>query len=180
MIARRTLLLGGAAAAWPVAVRAQQRGIPLVGYLYSGAPETSSHLVTAFRNGLKETGYVEGGNVAVEYRWAHNDNSRLPELAADLVARRVAVIAAPGAPAAALAAKAATATIPIVFRTGADPVKLGLVASLNRPGGNVTGVSTMAGELGTKQLGLLQELLTRSTRIAVLTSPNDRSRQFLH
>jgi putative tryptophan/tyrosine transport system substrate-binding protein len=167
-------LLGGAVA-WPLAARAQQPAMPVVGYLYSGAPETGAPILTAFRNGLRESGYVEGRNVTIEYRWAHNENARLPELAADLVRRGVAVIATPGTPTAALAAKAATTTIPIVFRTGADPVGIGLVASLNRPGGNITGVNPMSVELGPKRLALLHELLPRATRLAALGNPDDPS-----
>ena len=146
--------------------------MPVVGFLRPGSPELNAHLVTAFRKGMGETGYTEGRNVAVEYRWADNDD-QLTELAADLVRLRVAVIATPGSTAAAAAAKSATTTIPIVFSAGGDPVQTGLVASLNRPGGNVTGVSSMSGELGTKRVGLLQELVPRAARLAVLVNPNN-------
>jgi putative ABC transport system substrate-binding protein len=149
--------------------------MPVIGYLYSGAPETSSHLVAAFRKGLSEAGYVEGQNVALEYRWANNQPDRLPELAADLVRRRVAVIVSPGTLAATHAAKAATTTIPIVFRSGADPVSAGLVASIARPGGNVTGVNSLSLELGTKRLGLLRDLVPKAERFAVLVNPSDLS-----
>src|SRR5262245_13880240 len=171
---RRTFitLLGGAAA-WPLAARAQQPGMPVVGFLRNGSPEPNAHLVAAFRKGLGESGYVEGRNVSVEYRWAHNDDDRLPELAADLVRLRVSVIVTPGSTTAAAAAKSVTTTIPIVFSGGGDPVQTGLVASLNRPGGNVTGVSSMSGELGAKRLGLLQELVPRAMRLAVLVNPNN-------
>jgi ABC-type uncharacterized transport system substrate-binding protein len=168
-----TLLGGGAAVAWPFTAHAQQPGTPVVGYLYTGAPDTGAHYATAFRKGLGEAGFTEGQNVAIEYRWGHNDPARLPELAADLVRRRVAVIVVPGASAGLFAAKAATATIPIVFRTGGDPVQLGYVASLNRPSGNITGVGAMSVETGTKRLGLLHELLPRATRFAALIAPND-------
>ena len=165
-------LLGGATAAWPMVARGQQPAMPVVGFLRRGSPELNAHLVTAFRKGMGETGYTEGRNVAVEYRWADNDH-QLTELAADLVRLRVAVIATPGSTAAAAAAKSATTTIPVVFSAGGDPVQTGLVASLNRPGGNVTGVSSMSGELGTKRVGLLQELVPRAARLAVLVNPNN-------
>src|SRR5215831_1175864 len=165
-------LLGGAAAAWPLAARAQQPTIPVIGYLSPGVPEANAYLVAAFRKGLGEGGFVEGKSVAVEYRWAQ-DHARLPELAADLVSRRVLVIAAAGTPAA-LAAKAATTTIPILLTTGSDPVQIGLVASLNRPGGNVTGVGAMQVEAQEKRLGLLHELLPAATRFAVLVNPKNQ------
>ena len=164
--------LGGAAVVWPLAARAQQTSMPVIGFLRPGSPELNAHLVTAFRKGMGETGYTEGRNVAVEYRWADNDD-QLTELAADLVRLRVAVIATPGSTTAAAAAKSATTTIPIVFSGGGDPVQTGLVASLNHPGGNVTGVSSMSGELGTKRVGLLQELVPRAARLAVLVNPNN-------
>jgi putative ABC transport system substrate-binding protein len=170
---REFLSLVGGAATWPLAARAQQPALPVIGYLYSGALETSAHLTAAFHLGLAETGLVESRNVAIEYRFAQNDDGRLIEMAADLVRRRVAVIVAPGNPAGALAAKAATTSIPIVFRTGSDPVQTGLVNSLNRPGANVTGINTMSGELGSKQVSLLHELLPKAARYAVLISSDD-------
>src|SRR5262245_12207356 len=134
------VLLGGAVA-WPLAAPAQQPAMPVVGFLYSGVPELSAGVVTAVRNGLAEAGFTEGRNISIEFRFAHNDNSRLPELAADLVRRRVAVIVTPGSTPSALAAKAATTSIPIVFSVGTDPVEVGLVANLHHPGGNVTGIT---------------------------------------
>ena len=164
-------LLGGAAAAWPLAARAQQPSMPVIGFLSGSSPANRAHLVTAFRQGVRESGYVEGHNVAIEYRWAQNQYDRLPDLIADLVRRQVAVIAATDAPSA-IAAKVSNTTIPIVFATGNDPVKGGLVASLNRPGSNVTGVTFLSNELGTKQLGLLRDLRPQAERIAVFVDPN--------
>jgi len=160
-------LLGGAATAWPLAAQAQQPGLPVIGYLSPSTPGERAFNLQDFRKGLREMGYVEGRNVAIEFRWAQNDARRLPELAADLVRRRVAVIAAAGGNAAGIA-KALTSTIPIVFGSAFDPVQAGLVASLNRPGGNLTGVVSLVDEIERKQLGLLHELLPRATRFAVL------------
>ncbi len=168
-------LIGGAAATCPMAARAQQSAMPVIGLLLSGTAADGglAHVLAGFRAGLGETGYVEGKNMAIEYRWAQGKSEVLSELAADLARRRVTVIAAPGSVLAALAAKRATTTIPIVFSTGADPVQIGLVASLNRPGGNVTGVSFMNWELTAKRLGLLRELLPGAGRFAVLVDPQD-------
>ena len=163
-------LLGGAAAAWPLAMRAQQPGMPVIGFLRSTSLADVTHLVTAFRHGLRETGYVEGQNVAIEYRSAEDHLDRLPALVADLIRRPVAVIV--GNHNAALAAKAATTTVPIVFVTGSDPIRDGLVASLSRPGGNVTGVIFLAGILGTKRLELLRQVVPAATTIAVLVNPD--------
>jgi putative ABC transport system substrate-binding protein len=166
-------LLGSAAVAWPLAARAQQPAMPVVGFLHHGPPEELAPLIAGFRKGLSETGYVEGQSVAIEFRWANNQMDRLPELAADLVRRRVAVIATPLSTPAALAAKAATASIPIVFGVGTDPVQAGLVPSFNRPGGNVTGIVLLNWELGPKRLGFLHQLLPRAARFAVLVRPDN-------
>jgi putative tryptophan/tyrosine transport system substrate-binding protein len=167
---RQFITLLGGAAAWPGAVVAQRR-IPVIGFISSISPEELAEPVAGFRKGLGEAGYIEDRNVAIEFRWARGNNDRLPEFAADLVRRRVDVIATPGSPPATLAAKTATTTIPIVFYVAADPVELGWVAGLNRPGGNLTGVATLGVELGAKRLELLHELVPTASLIAVLVNP---------
>ena len=167
---RKFITLIGAAAAWPLAARSQQAALPMVGFLNGGSPAEYAPMVAAFREGLKELGYVEGENVAIEFRWAEGKYERLSALGTDLVRRQVAAIAATSTPAA-QAAKALTATVPIVFTTGADPVQLGLVASLNRPGGNVTGVSFLVNELTKKQFEVLHQILPKAALIGFLVNP---------
>ncbi len=165
-------LIGGAAATWPFVACAQPRAVPVIGFLSGRAPEESAHLVEAYRRALKEGGFVEGQNAAIEFRWARGDYSRLPALAADLVSRNVAVISALGGDPSALAAKAATATIPVIFSFGGDPVRAGIVASFNRPGGNATGISTSVNMIEAKRLGLLRELAPGVSLIGALINSN--------
>jgi putative ABC transport system substrate-binding protein len=164
-------LLSGTAAAWPLAARAQQSAMPVIGFMSGRGPQDSAHLVSAFRQGLAETGFVEGQTVTIEFRWANGDYDRLPALAADLVSRKVAVLVGVGGDVAALAAKKATATIPVVFGMGADPVKAGLVASFNRPGGNATGFTLLTSEMESKRLGLLREIVPAVQLIGILVNP---------
>ena len=167
---REFMTLLGGAAAWPFAARAQQAGLPVVGFVNGGAADAAARYLAAFRKGLSETGFVEGRNVTVEYHWMEGRYDRIPTVIADLVRRQVAVIATPGSTEAALAAKTATSTIPIVFGSAVDPVELGLVASLARPGGNATGTNFFAFEVASKQFGLLHELVPKASRIAVLVN----------
>jgi putative ABC transport system substrate-binding protein len=168
---RELIALVGSTVAWPLGVQAQQPGMPVIGFLHSASPVSYASQLDAFRQGLTQNGYVEGQNVAIEYRWAENQFDRLPAMAAELAQRRVSVMVAGGSPLSALAAKAATTTIPIVFMNVADPVAIGLVASFNRPGGNLTGATLLSAELVAKRLGILRDLLPSVKRIAMLVNP---------
>src|ERR1700720_1933708 len=165
-------LFGGSAVAWPLAAWAQRQAMPVIGYLSARSPEDTAHLVPVFRRGLAENGYVEGQTVTIEYRWALGQPDRLPAMAAGLVRKPVDVLVATGGESAALAAEAATSTIPIAFIIGGDPVKLGLTASYNRPGGNATGINILTSTLEPKRLGLLREMVPRAVTIGVLLNPN--------
>src|SRR5262245_11437002 len=166
-------LLGGTAVAWPLAARAQQPAMPVIGFLHGQSPDANADRLRGFHRGLKDSGYVEGESVTIVYRWGENQIDRLPALAADLVRRQVAVIAAVGGMPVTFAAKAATATIPIVFVAAEDPVKLGLIATLARPGGNLTGINFLSGEVVAKRLELMRELVPAATRVAVLVNPTN-------
>jgi putative ABC transport system substrate-binding protein len=171
---RREIIAGlGSAAAWPLTGRAQQAAMPVVGFLGTGSPELTAYLLSSFLKGLGETGFIEGQNVKIDYRWANNEYDRLPQFTADLIRRQVAVIATPFSTAAAAIAKSATTTIPIVFSIAGDPVQLGLVRSLNRPGRNITGVANLNVGLGSKRLGLLHELVPAAAIFALLVNPNN-------
>jgi putative tryptophan/tyrosine transport system substrate-binding protein len=173
MMRREFISLIGAAVAWPLAARAQQSAMPVIGFLHSGSPGPFAYQLAAFNRGLKETGYIEGQNVAIGYRWADGHYDRLPAMASDLVGRKVSVLAAGGGIPPALAAKAATTTIPIVFLMGSDPLKAGVVTSLNQPEGNVTGVSFLINSLGTKRVELLSQMVPRASTIGMLANPTN-------